>query len=309
MLSIDLASLALLVQGNAGAATEPDGFVNLFGAQLSNRMEKLQEYLGIAQDWIILNSPRVLAALLVYFVGRWLTRLVVRLLRRAMTGRSFDETLTKFLCNLVGTALTVVVLLAALDLVGVATTSFVAVLGAATLAVGFALQGSLSNFAAGILIIVFRPFRDGDYVEAGGTAGTIEEVSLFATIIITPDNKQIIVPNSAITGGNIVNYSAKPSRRIDFVFSMSYEDDIKKVKGILERILEEEPRVLANPAPMVGVLELADSSVKLACRPWVKTAEYWPAYFELVEKVKLEFDANGITIPFPQHDVRLHQVG
>lgn len=308
-----LGALALLfqesqVETQEKSAQGPQGLGQLWRDYITRPMEKLPEYLANAQDWLIRNSPRLAAAILIYLVGRWLSRIVVRLLRRAMRGRQLDEALTSFFCTLAGAALTVAVVLAALDIVGIETTSFVAVLGAATLAVGFALQGSLSNFAAGILIVIFRPFRAGDYVEAGGTAGTIEEVSLFATIFITPDNKRVIVPNAAITGGNIVNFSAKPYRRIDLVFSIGYEDEIEKAKDILTRVLDEEPLVLDQPAPMVGVVELAASSVNLACRPWVKTSDYWPAYFALLEKVKLEFDAGGITIPFPQHDVRVHQV-
>jgi len=192
---------------------------------------------------------------------------------------------------------------------GVETTSFVAVLGAATLAIGFALQGSLSNFASGVMLIIFRPFKTGDFIEAGGATGTVEEVGVFATKIKTGDNKAVIAPNSSITSGNIINYSAKEMRRIDMVFGIGYGDDIKKAKEVLHSILDADARVLKDPAPTIGVLELADSSVHFACRPWVKTADYWGAYFEITEQVKLQFDAQGISIPFPQQDLHLHKVG
>jgi small conductance mechanosensitive channel len=241
-------------------------------------------------------------------IGRWIAKFIVRLVRKAMQSRQLDEILTRFICNILNMALLVAVVIAAMDQAGIQTTSFVAVLGAATLAIGFALQGSLSNFAAGVMIIIFRPFKVGDYVDAGGTAGIVEEVSVFATVFRTPDNKIVIVPNSSITGGNITNYSAKDTRRVDMVFGIGYGDDIAKAKGILERLVKEEERILADPEPQIAVAELADSSVNIVCRPWVKGGDYWPVFFDLTEKVKNEFDANDISIPFPQQDVHMHQV-
>jgi small conductance mechanosensitive channel len=200
------------------------------------------------------------------------------------------------------------VIVAAIGTLGVQTTSFVAVLGAAGLAVGFALQGSLSNFAAGVMLIVFRPFKAGDYVEAGGTAGSVQEVSIFTTVMKTPDNKKVIIPNSQITGGSITNYSAMETRRVDMVFGIGYGDNIKQAKDTLEQILAADERILKDPAPTIAVSELADSSVNFVVRPWVKTADYWAVYFDLTEKVKLTFDEKGISIPFPQQDVHMHQV-
>jgi small conductance mechanosensitive channel len=204
-------------------------------------------------------------------------------------------------------ALTMVII-AALGRLGVNTSSFVAVIAAAGLAIGFALQGSLANFAAGVMLIFFRPFKVGDYVEAGGVSGTVEEVQIFMTALKTPDNKAVVVPNSSITGGNIVNYSAKPIRRVDLVMGIGYGDDIKRAKQVLEQVVSEDDRVLDDPAPTIAVLELADSSVNFAVRPWVRTPDYWSVYFDLTERIKLEFDARGISIPFPQRDVHLHEV-
>jgi len=224
-----------------------------------------------------------------------------------MTRARVDAILTSFLTNMTYMVLMVLVVISALGQLGVNTTSFAAIIGAAALAIGFAMQGSLGNFAAGIMLILFRPFKAGDFVEAGGVAGVVEEIQVFATKIRTPDNKEITVPNGQITGGSIVNYSAKGTRRVDMVFGISYGDDLARAKGILQRLIESDERVLRDPAPTIAVLELGDSSVNFAVRPWVKTGDYWPVFFDLTERVKLEFDAQGISIPFPQRDVHLHQ--
>jgi len=200
------------------------------------------------------------------------------------------------------------VIIAAINQIGVQTTSLIAVMGAAGLAVGLALQGSLANFASGVLIVMFRPYRVGDFVEAAGIAGVVLQVQILTTILKTGDNKQIIVPNGAITSGNIVNYSTKPTRRVDLVLGVGYDDDLKQARQLIDKMLEEHELVLKDPAPTVGVLELADSSVNFAVRPWVNTADYWTVYFDLHEQFKLRCDAAGISIPFPQRDVHLHQV-
>jgi small conductance mechanosensitive channel len=199
------------------------------------------------------------------------------------------------------------VVISALGQIGVNTTSFAAIIGAAGLAIGFALQGSLSNFAAGVMLIIFRPFKAGDFVEAGGVAGVVEDVQVFATVIRTGDNKEITVPNSSITNGSITNYSAKPTRRVDMVFGIGYGDDIKQAKQILHDLVAADPRILADPPVTIAVSELADSSVNFVCRPWVNSGDYWPVLFDITENVKLEFDKNGISIPFPQTDVHVHQ--
>jgi small conductance mechanosensitive channel len=224
-----------------------------------------------------------------------------------MTKGKVDETLVKFVGNITYVVLIVIVVIAALNQLGVQTTSFIAIIGAAGLAIGLALQGSLANFAAGVLMIIFRPFKLGDYVEGAGAAGTVEEISIFTTHLKSPDNKTIIIPNAKITGDNIINYSAKDSRRLDLVFGVSYNDDLQKVKAVLYDILKNDDRILKDPAPTIGVLELADSSVNFAVRPWVRTGDYWTLFFDLKEKIKERFDAEGISIPFPQQDVHLYE--
>lgn len=252
-------------------------------------------------------AVNIITAAAIFVIGRWVAKMVTGVVRR-MLKKKVDDTLTGFICSLVYAALLVVILIAAIDRLGVETTSFVAILGAAGLAIGFALQGSLANIASGVMLIFFRPFTAGDYVEAGGTAGVVLEVGIFATIMKTPDNKRITIPNSGITGGNIVNFSAHDKRRVDMVFGIGYDDDIKKAKEILTKIVEGNDKVLKDPAPVVAVHELGDSSVNLVCRPWCKTADFWDVYWACTEAVKLEFDAAGVSIPFPQRDVHLHQV-
>ncbi len=260
------------------------------------------------QEFATFYGLKIIAAILIFIIGRWLAKMIKNLIVKVMKKGEVDATLTSFVGHLTYVALLTLVVIAALNQIGVQTTSFVAIIGAAGLAVGLALQGSLSNFAAGVLMILFRPFKVGDYIEAGGTAGTVEEIQIFSTILTTPDNKVIIVPNAKITGDNIVNYSAKDTRRMDLVFGVGYGDDLQKVKDILQDILQNDPRVLKIPQPMVGVLELADSSVNFAVRPWVKSSDYWPLFFDLKETIKKRFDAEGISIPFPQQDVHLYEL-
>ncbi len=250
---------------------------------------------------------KIIGAIAIVIVGRIVTGILVGITGRMMRRAQIDETLTKFMTRLTKIALLTFVILAALATLGVQTASFIAVIGAAGLAIGFALQGSLSNFAAGVMLIIFRPFNVGDYVEAGGSSGVVEVIHIFHTILKTPDNKKVIIPNSRVTGDNITNYSTHDTRRVDLVFGIGYEDDIKKAKETLEKILSEEARVLKDPAPTIAVLELGDSSVNFAVRPWVNTPDYWSVYFDLTEKVKTTFDALGISIPFPQRDVHLYQ--
>ena len=258
-------------------------------------------------EWGALYGMKIVGALAILIIGRIVVGILTGIVRRLMKRSRSDETLIKFITSLTKTALLAILFIVVLNQLGVQTTSFVAIIGAAGLAIGFALQGSLSNFAAGVMLIIFRPFRAGDFVEAGGATGVVEEVGIFSTIMKTPDNKKIIIPNSGITGGNIVNYSAKETRRVDLVFGIGYEDDLKKAKQILERLVNEDNRILKDPAPVVAVSELADSSVNFVVRPWVKSADYWAVYWDLHEKVKLTFDAEGISIPYPQQDVHMHQ--
>ena len=270
----------------------------------------------VAQTWwerieelAMRYAPDVALALLALFVGWIGVRIVVRIVDRALIRARIDATLTRFLSNVLRLGLLTLLVASALQIVGVESTSFVAILGAIGFAVGFALKDSLGNFAAGVLIMIFRPFKVGDAIEAAGTSGTVEEVGVFATVIRTADNRQVIVSNTAITGGNITNVSAYPTRRVDMVFGIGYGDDIDQARAILEDILAKDPRVLEEPAAVVAVQELGESSVNFVCRPWTANAEYWNVYWDTCEAVKKRFDAAGITIPFPQRDVHLHQAG
>ena len=258
-------------------------------------------------EWGALYGLKIVGAIAVLIIGRIVVGIITGVVRRLLKRAQTDETLEKFLTTLTKTALLVILFIVVLNQLGVQTTSFVAIIGAAGLAIGFALQGSLANFAAGVMLIVFRPFRAGDFVEAGGTVGVVEEIGIFSTVMKTVDNKKIIVPNGGITSGNIVNYSAKDTRRVDLVFGIGYDDDLRKAKRVLERILGEDSRILKDPAPVVAVSELADSSVNFVVRPWVKSDDYWPVLWDLTEKVKVTFDGEGISIPYPQQDVHMHQ--
>lgn len=250
-------------------------------------------------------SIRVIAALAIFVIGRWVVGALTRALRTLMEKRNIDIALRSFVTSLIYWVLIAFVLVAVLSQLGIETTSFVAMLGAAGLAVGLALQGSLANFASGVLIILFRPFHVGDYVEAGGTAGVVQDINILTTVMFTPDNKKIIVPNSAVMAGTITNYSANDTRRLDLVYGVSYDDDVRKVQRILEEIIAAEPRCLKDPQPTIGVLAHADSSINFAVRPWVNKADYWAVFFDLNKTVKLRFDEEGITIPYPQRDVHL----
>lgn len=258
---------------------------------------------GLLATW----GLKVVAAVLIFFIGKWLAGVLTNMLRSLMTRAKQDETLVKFVGSIAYYAMFAFVIIAAISQLGVETTSVIAVFGAAGLAVGLAMQNSLSNFAAGVMLIVFKPFRVGDYVEVAGTGGTVDAIMIVSTRLNTPDNKQIYVPNGQIYAGNIINYSANATRRVDMVFSCSYEDDISKAKSVLEELVASDDRILEEPAATVTVSALADSSVNFNVRPWVKTSDYWGLYWDLTEKVKLRFDEEGISIPYPQRDVHLHE--
>ena len=247
-------------------------------------------------------------ALLIFLIGKWIAKRITNLVKKGMKKSNVDETLISFLGNGVYMILMVCVILVTLDYLGVKTTSFVAILGAAGLAVGLALQGSLANFASGVLIIMFRPFKKGDAVDGGGVFGIVEEISILTTNMRTPDNKVIIIPNSQIMGGAITNFSTKPTRRVDMVFGCGYDDDIRQAKKVLEEIMESDERILKDPAYTVAVSELADSSVNFVVRPWVNAADYWDVFFGTHEAVKIKFDEAGLTIPYPQSDVHMFPV-
>ena len=250
---------------------------------------------------IVEYGINIVLALVIFFIGKiatkWVTKITLKSLNK--TGQ-IDDTLSGFLNSVIYGILLVVVVLAALGQVGVETTSFIAILGAVGLAVGLAFQSTLSNISAGVMIIIFKPIKVGEFVEAGEATGVIEEINIFNTMMKTGDNKVIIVANSNIIGGNIVNYSRKETRRVDITFGIGYEDDLKLAKEILEETLNKDERILKDPAPFVAVSELADSSVNFVTRSWVNSADYWPVYFDTLEKVKLKFDKKGISIPYPQ---------
>lgn len=260
----------------------------------------------IPEEWIPLAidyGTAILFALLIFYIGRFVVGRIIKLVNRVMLGRGMDETLVNFICSILRWVGLLFVTIAALSKLGVDTTSLVALLGAAGLAIGLSLQSSLGNFAAGVMLIIFKPFKKGDFVEAGDATGVVESISIFTTVMTTPDNKEVIVPNGSIIGGNIINFSARPTRRVDMVFGIAYDDDLRQAKRILEEIVAADSRVLAEPAPVITLGELADSSVNFLVRPWVKAEDYWAVLWDTTEAVKLRFDDAGVSIPFPQMDV------
>jgi small conductance mechanosensitive channel len=248
---------------------------------------------------------QVLGAILIFVVGKWLARFLSQLLEKALIKSKVEATIAKFVKNIANIALLVFVVIAALNRLGVETTQFAVVMGAAALAVGLALQGSLSNFASGFLMILFRPFRVGDVIEAAGVLGKVEEIQIFTTVVNTPDNVRVIIPNGQITGGNIKNYTSNENRRVDLVVGVSYDDDLKKAREVIEGVLASDERILEEPALTVAVSELGDSSVNFVVRPWVKPSDYWDVYFDMTAKVKVALEENGLSIPYPQRDVHM----
>ena len=255
--------------------------------------------------WLSSYSIKIVGALLIFLVGKWLSRRIANLFAKLMTKNNVDQAVVGFLTNLTYYALLVVVIIAALGKLGINTTSFLAIIGAAGLAIGLALKDSLSNFAAGVMLVMFRPFTVGDVVSAAGITGKVEKITIFNTLFCTADNQLIIVPNNKIISDVITNINAKDTRRIDLVVGISYSDDMTQTKEILEGLARDDSRVLDDPAVTIAVSELADSSVNLVFRPWVKTEDYWAVRFDLTEKIKTSLDAAGISIPFPQQDVHL----
>ncbi|MCC5855659.1 MAG: mechanosensitive ion channel [Idiomarina sp.] len=269
-------------------------------------MNEFIDWITQNQDAILLMSAKIAVALFIVVGGVIVARTVSRTLINRLDKSSVDNAVVSFMAGIVRTIIIIAALLMALSHVGIQTTSFIAILGAAGLAVGLALQGSLSNFASGVLIMIYRPFKSGDYIDAGGTMGTVQRIELFTTVMKTPDNKIVVVPNSRITGAAITNFSEEPIRRVDMVIGVSYAADLQKAKQVLTDVILADERTLQDPAPRVAVSELADSSVNFIVRPWVKSEDYWPMYWDSMEKIKLALDANGVGIPFPQMDVHLH---
>jgi small conductance mechanosensitive channel len=257
--------------------------------------------------YIIPWGINIVMAIVIYIIGKFIVGILINVFGKVMARSKYDDMLIEFVKAIVKAILMLFVIVASLDKLGVNTTSMVAIFGAAGLAIGLSLQGSLQNFAAGVMLLVFRPFKSGDFIDAGGEMGTVMNISIFTTILTTPDNKQIIVPNGKVYGGNITNFSANETRRVDMVVGISYDSDLRKAKQILNEMVAADERILSEPAPKVAVSELADSSVNFIVRPWVKSADLWNVKFDFTEAVKLRFDAEGITIPFPQMDVHVHK--
>lgn len=263
--------------------------------------------IGTIQTLAVEYGIKILGALAILIIGLWVAKQIKKLVVKLMHRSAIDNTLVSFVSSLAHVAMQVFVIIAALETLDVKTTSFIAILGAAGLAVGLALQGSLSNFAAGVLMIIFKPFRLGQVVEAGGVLGTVREIGIFTTVIDTLDNRKTIVPNSKVMSDNITNYSVNDTRRVDLVAGISYGDDIDKARTAIQAALAEVPGILETPAPDILVSEMSDSSVNFAVRPWCRPADYWRVYFGVTEAIKKRFDADDITIPFPQRDVHLYE--
>ncbi|WP_303318639.1 mechanosensitive ion channel domain-containing protein [Flavivirga abyssicola] len=262
----------------------------------------VEKWLDLALEY----GLNILGAIVIWVVGSWVIKKLIKGTKKVMLKQNYDESLQKFLLNLLGWILKIVLIIVVLGTVGVETTSFAAILAAAGLAIGMALQGSLGNFAGGVLIMIFKPFKIGDLIEAQGELGVVKEIEIFTTKLTGLSNREIIIPNGSLSNGNIINYTTEGTRRVDLVFGVGYDSDIKKTKDVLMGVLTAHSKVLKDPAPAVTVLELADSSVNFAVRPWCKTEYYWDVYFDITEQVKEALDAAGIEIPYP-HQVEIHK--
>ena len=279
-----------------------------FETPIVDGLSNAEQWLTNNSDLFIQYGVNIISALVILFIGNLIVKAVANSVSKVLQKKKMDRAVVEFIHGLVRYLLFVIVLIAALGRLGVQTASVVAVIGAAGLAVGLALQGSLSNFAAGVLIVAFRPFKSGDYVEIGGVAGSVDSIQIFQTVLTTPDNKMVVVPNGSVIGSPITNYSRHATRRIDLMIGVSYNADLQKTKELLTQICESDERVLKDPGVQVGVHTLADSSVNFVVRPWVSTADYWTVYFDLMQAIKEGLDKEGIEIPFPQMDVHMNKV-
>ncbi len=270
-------------------------------------MDIIQNWLVDNQQMLIDFTIKLFVALAIVFIGKFVANMVRQAVVKIMRHKGMDDAIISFISSLLYGMLFFIVIVAAISHLGFNTTSLVAIVGAAGLAIGLALQGSLSNFASGVLLIVFKPFKSGDFIEVSGVSGIVEKILIFSTQLRTGDNKTVIIPNGAITSGTITNYSTKPMRRIDLIIGVSYDADLAKTKALLHKLVSADERVLKDQAVTVGVSELADSSVNFVVRPWVKSTDYWPTYFDLLEKIKTELDREGIEIPFPQLSVHMNK--
>ncbi|MEN8231533.1 MAG: mechanosensitive ion channel domain-containing protein [Thermodesulfobacteriota bacterium] len=270
-------------------------------------MENIDAFTSKAIELVMIYAPKLLLAIATLVIGLWLIGLITKVTKKSMEKTKADKTLIPFITNLLSWGLKVLLFISVASMVGIATTSFIAVLGAAGLAVGLALQGSLANFAGGVLILIFKPYNVGDLIESQGHLGVVKEVQIFNTILLTPDNKRVIIPNGAVSNGSIINYSAEGLLRVDLVIGIAYESDIPKAKEVLYKAMTDHELVLQEPLSTVAVSELADSSVNLVVRPWCKASDYWQVYFDITEAAKVNLEANSISIPFPQRDVHLFE--
>ncbi|MBN2635155.1 MAG: mechanosensitive ion channel [Prolixibacteraceae bacterium] len=258
-------------------------------------------------DLIMIYGPKLIGAIITLIIGLWVINILQRVVRKGFEKRNVDISLRGFLNSMIGILLKIMLFISVVGMLGVEMTSFIAILGAAGLAVGLALSGTLQNFAGGVMILIFKPFKVGDYIDAQGHSGSVNEIQIFNTILKTPDNKTIIIPNGGLSTGSMVNYSAEPQRRVDFVFGIAYGDDMDKARSVLQKLIDDDERILKEPAPFIAVSELADSSVNIVVRVWADAANYWGIYFDMHEKVYKTFDKEGLNIPFPQMDVHLQK--
>ncbi len=264
------------------------------------------DFIHLAEQILVTYGPKLLGAMLALIIGLWLIKWVLKLVNTGLGKAKVDESLKPFLKSLIGALLKVMLAISIMTMLGINMTSFIAILGAAGLAVGMALSGTLQNFAGGVMILLFKPFKVGDFIEAQGYSGVVKEIQIFVTILTTGDNKTIIIPNGGLSNGSMINYSAQANRRVDWVFGIGYGDDLPQAKEIIRNILAADDRVLPDPEVFIGLGEMADSSVNLTVRAWVKTADYWGVFFDTNEKVYNEFNNAGINIPYPQMDVHVH---
>jgi small conductance mechanosensitive channel len=268
----------------------------------------LQKWTEKGYEIILSYGPKIIAAIVIWIIGKWVINTLLKGIKKAMENRDYDLSLKKFLLNLISWLLKIVLIIVILGTLGIETTSFAAIIAAAGLAIGLALQGSLGNFAGGVLIMIFKPFKIGDLIEAQGEIGVVKEIEIFTTKLTGLSNKEIIIPNGSLSNGNIVNYTTEGTRRVDLVFGVGYDSDIKKTKEVLLNVLTSHPKVINEPAPTVNLMELADSSINFAVRPWCNAEDYWTVYFEVTEQTKEALDAAGIEIPYP-HQVEIQKKG
>jgi len=272
-------------------------------------MQDLTTYSDQAYALLIEYGPNLLLAILTLLIGLWVIKAIIKALARTFEKKDYDPSLETFILSLSRILLKTMLVITVVGMLGVEMTSFIAILGAAGLAVGLALSGTLQNFAGGIMILIFKPFKVGDVLEAQGFIGGVKEIQIFNTILKTPDNKTIILPNAPLSTGAMVNYSTEPTRRVDFTFGIGYDDDIDQAKAALQSLIAADERILKEPEPFIAVAELADSSVNFVVRVWVNSGDYWGVHFDMIEAVKKDFDKKNISIPYPQQDVHMHTVG